>query len=46
MTYQGYIEILERSNSVKDWLKRGEKFVLEEDRDTAHDTGLNNIVRT
>lgn len=46
MTYEGYIEILERPNSVKDWLERGEKFVLEEDRDTAHGTSTTNIVRT
>ena len=46
MTFDGYIEILERPNGVKDWLQRDENFVLEEDRDTAHGTGAKNIVRT
>ena len=46
MTLQGYIEILERFNGVKDWLERDEDFVLEEDRDGGHGTDATNIVRT
>ena len=47
MTLQDYIEILERLNSVKDWLARDEDFVLEEDRDGGYGIDIgNNIVRT
>jgi hypothetical protein len=31
---------------VKPWLDRGDKFVLEEDRDSGHGPGKSNIVRT
>ena len=46
MMLQGYIEILKRPNGVKNWLERGDEFVLEEDRDGGHGTGTVNIVRT
>ena len=45
MTQAVYLDILERPNSVKDWLERGDQFVLQEDRDSAHGTGANNKVR-
>ena len=41
-----YLKILKRFNSMKDWLERDDKFVLQEDRDFAHGTGANNKVRS
>ncbi|KAF1992321.1 hypothetical protein K402DRAFT_449691 [Aulographum hederae CBS 113979] len=44
MTTEVYInEILEKE--VKLWIERGDKFVLEEDRDGAHGTGPNSKAR-
>jgi hypothetical protein len=45
MSQQVYIDsILEPI--VKPWLERGDNFILEEDRDSGHGLGRNNIVRT
>jgi hypothetical protein len=44
MTQRGYIDqILEPV--VKPWLERGDVFVLEEDGDSGHGLGKNNIIR-
>ena len=40
-----YLNIFERDDSVKAWLTRDDKFVLEENRDTVHDTSSHNKVR-
>lgn len=45
MTQQEYINVLKRPDGVAEWLAQGKDFVLEEDRDSSHDTGQKNNVR-
>ena len=45
ITAQVYIEVLERSDFVADWLAREDEFVLEEDRDFSHGIGKNSQAR-
>ena len=40
-----YKEIFERLDSVKDWLTRGDDFVLKKDQDSGHDTRPTSMMR-
>ena len=40
-----YLNILKRFNSIKNWLERNNQFVLQKNRDFAHDIDVNNKIR-